>query len=76
MTQTSSDQSERKEPVASTLAADQHREENADLRRLLAERDRAIDEILNSSSWRITAPLRSLALWLRKLGLLGNRECE
>lgn len=35
------------------------------LRAVLAERERAIDALLGSTSWRLMAPLRQVAAWLR-----------
>lgn len=41
---------------------DRSRAQIFSLKRQLAERDRRIGELLSSTSWRITAPLRTLAV--------------
>ena len=43
------------------------------LKRQLADRERRISELLSSTSWRITAPLRTAAVWLRQRRWLGRR---
>lgn len=49
---------------------DRRHTENAELRGMLNDRRRQYESILNSTSWRITAPLRAVVLWLR--GFLGR----
>ena len=44
---------------------DRRHAENAELRGLLNDRRRQYEAILNSTSWRITAPLRAVVQWLR-----------
>jgi len=50
-----------------------HEDEIANLRRMLAARDDEIAAMQGSSSWRLTAPLRRLALRLRRLRIFGKQ---
>src|SRR5262249_24245188 len=46
--------------------------EIVDLKRLLAEANHRIDQTTNSTSWRITSPLRRLVTYAREAGILGR----
>jgi GT2 family glycosyltransferase len=50
------------------------RAENFTLKRLLTERERQIEDLLLSTSWRVTALLRNFGDWLRKKQWIGPRS--
>jgi cellulose synthase/poly-beta-1,6-N-acetylglucosamine synthase-like glycosyltransferase len=58
------------ELAAAKREIDRLRAENFGLKRSLAERERQIGDLLSTTSWRITAPLRTLVNALRKRRLL------
>jgi GT2 family glycosyltransferase len=61
------------ELAAAKREIDRLRTENFGLRRSLSERERKVSDLLSSTSWRITAPLRALVDVLRERRWLRRR---
>lgn len=51
---------------------DRYRAENLELKRQLSEYKRRVDDLLASTSWRMTGPVRALARWMKGLGVTGR----